>query len=243
MDAACPDVASRVDTRNKLRTQYPMTFVVPKATMPAFDANILRAFKKAIEGVRSTGILAPVSPFSSDGGNIRFQSLAGFVLSQMRNGMTQHVITNDITHDEDSLILAGAAQTISRSIDYDPALHSTIVKMAAGQSSYHTHADLHILPGGVLVAWDTAGIDMLSIERNASAEPGVDAMTLFPSQATFELCFHAFIPQSTCPQDAQRFADYVKEIVPSLILRSVMNWDRPTGDLADRYRASTYDLA
>ena len=210
--------------------------------MAAYDANVARAFSKAVSSLRPKSILAPVSSFTSDGGEISFWNNTTYVLSQMRNGMTEHQFVTEITHSEDSLILAGAAQNISRSIDYTPALMSIITKMARGQSGHHTHGDLHILPGGVLVCWDSAGMDMLYIERNKQTDPSIQAVDLFPTQATFETCFHAFIPEGANPQEAQNFADYAQTIVPSLILRGVNNSGQPVGDLADRYRACSFRL-
>lgn len=109
------------------------------------------------------------------------------------------------------------------------------------QTDALTYANLHFLPGGTLLARDHAGIDMSLEARRQAEDRGDTPASDIPGQAQFSNGFHAFLHADASPEDRTAFDAYATSIVPHLLARTAVTWNRPL--LAHEYRDSKVEMA
>jgi hypothetical protein len=202
-----------------------MHFTVPTTPYSGFESRLIALTENALTAAQDLGALAVLRSFTSNEGSIDIGN-SDWILQVSTKTLVAQTLLTKLPPSPVTLQLAGSSTYLAAILEKDQQVMQHLSRMGRAKRDATANADFHFLPGGTLITWDHAAIDMSLEARDRAEMAGEDAASVIPNQAEFEKCFHAYRNLSATEDQSKAFSVYVSSIVPRLLSRSATAWNR-----------------
>jgi hypothetical protein len=217
-----------------------LQFTIPKTSSATLSHEMIAILRDTLRNPEMDGGLAIMRPLSSDEGFIELGNYTNVI--KIPDGTLLTIVNaTKLPKTHFTMALTGLGEHCATAIEDDASLMQLLSRMGGRQHDATAHADLHFLPGGTLVEWSDAGVNMSIAAERRAQEAGRDPATAEPNQADFEICFHAIHNENATRQDIEALSQYAGLIVPRLLARTAQAWGR--SPLAETYSKASVAIA